>query len=324
MSFWNTLPTPFLVLAPMEDVTDTVFRRMVAGMGKPDVFFTEFTSTDGFMSEGMEKVAQRLVFSKDEHPIVAQIWGDKPENFFAMSQKIAEMGFDGIDINFGCPQRNILKCGGGGAMIGNLSLAGEIITATREGGKLPVSVKTRIGKKKIDTEEWIGGLLEYNLDALIVHGRTVSEQSKVPAHWDEIGKVVHIRDSKGINTKIIGNGDVKSRMEAMERVRETGVDGVMIGRGIFENPAVFSPSGTQLSIEERFRALYHHIQLFEEVWQGKKHFQILKKFVKTYISGFDGAAAIRAKLMGATSLEELRKMTGEFIDGTYTPGSYTG
>src|SRR5579859_5224679 len=200
VSLWENLPKPIFSLAPMEDVTDTVFRQILCSTGKPDVFFTEFTNVDGIASQGHDVVARRLKYTKAEHPIVAQIWGMIPQNYYKVAQELVEKGFDGIDINMGCPQHDVISHGACSALMNNHNLAGEIIQATKEGASfsraknIPVSVKTRIGFKKIQTEEWIGFLLEQNLSLITVHGRTSAEMSKVPAHWSEIGKAVQLRD----------------------------------------------------------------------------------------------------------------------------------
>ena len=297
-----------MILAPMEDVTDTVFRRVVASCGPADLYFTEFTSVDGLFSKGYPYVAKRLQFTPDEHPLIAQIWGAKPENYFKAAQMLGEMGFDGIDINMGCPEKRVIKQGMCAALIENRSLATEIIQATKEGaGTLPVSVKTRIGVNSILTEDWTGFLLDQGIEALIVHGRTAKEMSEVPVHWDEIAKVVKLRDSKKLSTVIIGNGDVLSRDEALARVAESGVDGIMIGRGIFHDPWIFNKErfGESVTMQEKLAKLEEHIRLYESTWKGQKPFAVLKKFVKCYVVGYPGSAEIRADLMTTTSYEEI-------------------
>jgi len=306
-SLWTALPKPFLVLAPMENVTDAVFRQMVVRMGKPDVLFTEFTSTDGLCSKGYERVVRRLAFTPEEKPIVAQIWGNDPEKYFTVAKMLKEMGFDGIDINMGCPDKSIVRRGCCSGLIRNPSLAKEIIAATKEAaGNLPVSVKTRIGYNTISTQEWLGFLLEQNIDALTVHGRTKKEMSKVPAHWDEIGEVVKLRNAMKKETLIIGNGDVKSRKEAMEKVADYRVDGVMIGRGIFHNPWIFNKHITpeNVSSKEKLQLLLDHIQLFSETWAETKPFALMKKFYKVYISDMPDANEFRMELMACTTPEE--------------------
>lgn len=312
--FWEKLSKPFFVLAPMEDVTDTVFRQMVVGLGRPEVFFTEFTNVDGIefavRNTGADfasiPVLQRLQFSEVERPIVAQIWGKDPEKFYKAAKVVAELKFDGVDINLACPVRAVLKMGCGGALIGQNSQVKEIVAAVKDGvGKLPISVKTRLGNKGVITEDWIGFLLTLDITALTIHGRTVAEKSEVPAHWEEIGKAVKLRNESNNRTLIIGNGDVKSLDEAREKSKKYGVDGVMIGRGIFENVAVFDKLGHKLTPQEKMAALLAHVKLFEKTWGDRKNFQVIKKFVKAYVNGFEGASDMRVKLMGARGVAEL-------------------
>ncbi|MCB0339630.1 MAG: tRNA-dihydrouridine synthase, partial [Bdellovibrionales bacterium] len=316
MSFWNKLPIPFYALAPMEDVTDTVFRRFVAKLGRPHVFFTEFTNVDGLMSPGRDRVAHRLKFTDQERPLVAQIWGNDPENYLKASALLVEMGFRGIDINMGCPVSKVVRRGSCSGLIDNPTLAREIILATIEGsGQLPVSVKTRIGVREVVTEAWCSSLLELPIAALTVHGRTAKQLSKVPADWDEIGKVVQIRDSLQKKTLVIGNGDVMSLREADQKVAKHRVDGVMIGRGIFTNPFLFAdrdqPRIDSLTREQRLELLDEHLTLFEETWeQGARDFSILKKFFKIYVSGFPGAVEIRSQLMAARNVADTRDILG--------------
>lgn len=308
-NFWQTLPKPIFVLAPMEDVTDTVFRQILLTCGRPTVFFTEFTNVDGLASEGRKRVINRLQFSPEEKPLIAQIWGMKPENYFKAAQEIVEMGFDGIDINMGCPQSDVIRHGACSALIMNHTLAKEIIQATKEGAanKIPVSVKTRIGFKKNQREEWFSFLFEQNLPLLTVHGRTAAEMSKVPAHWDEIGKVVQMRNAANIETLIFGNGDIQSLEEAEEKVKKYQVDGVMVGRGIFHNPWLFDKfiDPDKKTLSDRLTLLKNHVELFEKTWGNTKHFPLLKKYFKIYLSGFDGAAEIRTQFMEAENFEDV-------------------
>ncbi len=309
MNFWQDIKKPFLVLAPMEDVTDTVFRRIVCSCGRPDVLFTEFTNVDGICSVGKSHLIHRLRYHPIERPIVAQIWGMKPENYLKSAQLVVEMGFDGIDINMGCPEKRVIKQGACIKLIDNRNLANEIVLATKEGaGNLPISVKTRIGLNKIATEDWIGFLLKLNLDAITIHGRIAKEMSGVPAHWDEIGKVVALKDQMQIPTLVIGNGDVLSRKDALSKVEKFGVDGVMIGRGIFSNPWLFA--GREGTAREKIEKMREHIELFDKEWGRDKNFPIMKKFFKMYIQGFPGASEMRAKFMEAESAKEALGMLG--------------
>lgn len=318
MSFWNDLQKPIFALAPMEDVTDTVFRQLIRevnstdGQIRPDVMFTEFTSVEGIESEGADMVMKRLKYTETERPLVAQIWGITPENYYNSAKKIVEMGFDGIDINMGCPVRKVIQKGACSALIKNPALAREIVMATQEGaGDLPVSVKTRIGFSKIQTEEWIGFLLEEaKPTVLTVHGRTVKELSKVPNHWEEIGTAVKFRNEiqKDLSEKtlILGNGDISSYQEGIEKIELYGLDGVMIGRGVFENPWIFNPD---VKIEEKtkvekLKLMEKHIQLFSETWGENKSFNVLKKYFKIYINGFRGAKELRMQFMECENAKE--------------------
>ncbi len=315
MNFWTTLKKPFTVLAPMEDVTDTVFRQVVAKYGKPDVFFTEFVSIDGLCSKGLDKLLPRLKFSKEEKPIVAQIWGTDPEKFYRSAQMIVKMGFDGIDINMGCPDKNVVKKGAGGGLIKTPDKVKQIIEATRKGaGVLPVSIKTRTGFNKIMTEEWIGFLLTFNLPALTIHARTVKEMSKVPANWDEIATSVKLKNNLRKETLIIGNGDVTSYPEALNLIKSSGVDGIMIGRGIFNNLWIFNQdiNPDLITPEMKISALTSHIRLFNHIWGETKNYDTLKKFYKAYISGFPEAKMLRIQLMKTRSTKEALKIITSF------------
>lgn len=296
-NFWQNLKKPFLVQAPMENVTDTVFRQIIAKAGRPDVFFTEFTNTDGICSKGRKRVLQNFLYTQEERPLVAQIWGNNPKNYVESAKIIKDMGFDGIDINMGCPLVAKDSCVG---LINNHPLIKELIAAAKEGGGgLPISVKTRIGLSNIQTEDWIGFLLEQDLDAITIHGRTKAELTKVPAHWDEIGKAVALRDKMQKKTVIIGNGDIKTREEIDAVYKQYGVDGIMIGRGIFTDLWIFNRKRTPADItkKEKLEMLIEHITLFSKTWGEKKDLNILKKFYKIYIADFPNAAEIRMTLM---------------------------
>ena len=314
-SVWHELTPPFSILAPMEDVTDTVFRRLVSMWGSPDVFFTEFVNVDGMRSPGREAVIHRLEFSDIERPIVAQIWGLRPENFEAAARDIRDMKFDGIDINMGCPVKKIVKTGACSALIENQSLAHEIIEATQEGASdLPVSVKTRIGFNERKTIEWTGFLLEHNLTALTVHGRISKEMSDVPADWDEVGRVVTLRDRIAPATLIIGNGDVENLSQAVDYHKRYGVDGVMIGRGIFHNPLLFRKDGADfehLTVTQKLGLLREHLTLYRTTWGERRNFDVLKKFVKVYVRGFNGASRLRNTLMETAGYDEMLQVIAE-------------
>ena len=313
-NFWKKLAKPFFVLAPMDDVTDTVFRQIVARAASPDVFFTEFANADGFCSPGRPAVEKKLKFSAVEKPLVAQIWGLKPENYFAMATEIKALGFAGIDINMGCPEKKVVKTGACAALMSNRALAEEIIKATREAaGDLPVSVKTRIGLHKIITEDWIGFLLGLNLAALTAHVRTVKEMSKAPAHWEEFGKIVELRNQISPATIIIGNGDIKTREVGIELCQKYNLDGAMIGSGIFQNLFVFAETQTKHSPAEMLGLLLEHARLYEKTWGKQKNFAALKKMFKVYAAGFPGASELRAELMGCQNYGEAQRIIDGFI-----------
>lgn len=312
-NFWLSLPRPFFALAPMEDVTDTVFRQIVASCAPPDVYFTEFTNCDGLLSPGCDIVRRRLRYTQIERPIVAQIWGVHPENYFKTAQLLVELGFNGIDINMGCPEKSVVTHGACAALINNRPLAHEIILATQEGIKstkkaIPLSIKTRIGYNKIITEDWIGFLLSHQLAALTVHGRTAAEQSQVPCHWDEIGKAVSLRNQLKSKTLIIGNGDILDRAQGLAKAKKYKVDGIMIGRGVLNNLWAFSAQpAPKLSVEDRLKLLKNHVELFDRTWGAKKNFSILKKYFKIYLTGFPGASDLRTMFMDCHSVPEVMK-----------------
>lgn len=308
-NIWRELKKPIFILAPMDDVTDTVFRQIILSNSKPDLLFTEFTNVDGLVSKkGNRIIRQKLTYAPCEHPIIAQLWGNNPDHFFKSAHIIKEMGFDGIDINFGCPVPEVVKKGCGGGMIGNTQLAKEIVQAASEGSGLPISIKTRLGIKKIETEKWIGQLLTLPVSAITIHARTVIEMSKVSAHWEEVKKAVEIRNYLKKDTLIIGNGDVKNREDGLLKIGETHADGIMMGRALFHDIYAFSSAGnkaTEISIDKRLELLESHIRLYEKVWDDSKPFSNLKKYFKIYISDFDGASDLRMKFMETESFSEV-------------------
>ncbi|NQU88354.1 MAG: tRNA-dihydrouridine synthase family protein [Mariniphaga sp.] len=317
-NFWIENKIPLYSLAPMEDVTDTIFRELVLRLSSPDklhIVFTEFCNVEGLNHPvGRERVGERLIVSASERKLlkekgvklVAQIWGKTPEIFNRISTWITKnYEFDGLDINMGCPVKKIVKQGACSALINQPDLAREIIQATKEGTSLPVSVKTRTGLSSHQTQEWIGRLLESDPAAIILHGRTQSMQSDGEANWEEIARAVQIRNESGKDIPIHGNGDVFSMEIAKQRIEQTGVNGVMVGRGIFYNPWMFNPEMKIISKEERITQLLFHTRLFEKMWAGQKNFNILKRFYKIYLNNFPGAAQIRAALMETKSYDEV-------------------
>ena len=330
----------------MEEVTDAAFREMFARYssqeprfknqepnGNSFVMFTEFVNVDGLLHPvGYEKLKMDLKFTEIQRPMVAQIWGTDPEKFFRAAELIVSLKFDGIDINMGCPQDKEIGIGACAALIRNPELASQIIEATLKGaGDLPVSVKTRTGYLRPETETWIGHLLKHNLAAISLHARTKQEKSKVPAQWSEVKKAVDVRNDLSSQTLIIGNGDVKTREEGLKRIAETGCDGVMIGKGAFGNPWLFRTDGYVPDVKEKLRVMLEHAELFvstfaveakaslrlsvgEKQLGNFKSFFIMRKHFKAYASGFDGASELRAKLMEAKDLQETKKIVAEFLD----------
>lgn len=360
--FWKKLKDknkPIMASAPMADVTDAAFRRIIAKHSKftrpdgsigggPDVMFTEFVSCDGLCSKGRKNLLLVLKYSKKERPIVAQVFGAKPENFYRSAKLIKKLGFDGIDINMGCPDKKVLKQGAGAALINNPELAREIIRQTKKGArKMPVSIKTRIGWDKYDKKEfrkWLMALLEEKPAAIIIHGRTKKEMSLVPARWDAIAEAVKIRnkfDSSKDRTLILGNGDIRSVADAEEKAKISGADGVMIGRAIFGNPWLFASEKKIISFATPFTArrreksnppaggyasrandiiffrdlklsvLIEHAKLFEKINPpsgGGKKFDAMKKHFKAYVSNFPGAKELRTRLMTSKNAKEAEKI----------------
>ena len=316
LGFWKKLKRPIFCLAPMADVTDCVFRQIIAKYGKPDVFWTEFVSADGLAHPvAREKLLIDLKFTEKEHPIVAQIFGGKPENIKSASALCKKLGFDGIDINMGCPDKSIERQCAGASMIKDVQLAKEVIRAAKEGGGgLPISVKTRIGYNKNEIDTWIRALLEEDLAVLTVHLRTRKEMSNVPAHWELMKDIVKIRDEMKKETLIFGNGDAVDIQDAKQKILETGCDGVMLGRAIFGNPWLFSgPLGKIPTLKEKLQVMIEHTKLFEEKLGKYKNFAIMKKHYKAYVNGFDGAKELRVKLMEAKNATEVENITNDFF-----------
>jgi len=328
MNFWKKLPKPFFCLAPMADVTDAAFRRIICKYGKPDVLWTEFVSADGLASEGREVLKNNLIYTKKEHPIIAQLFSAHPNKMREAAKLVAELGFDGIDINMGCPDKSIEKQGAGAAMMKNMKIAGEVIQAAKDGVKdakknISISVKTRIGYSKNQISEWIPFLLEQDIDALIIHARTRKELSLVPARWEHVREVVEIRNKMGLKTKIIGNGDVVDIEDGRRKCKETGCDGIMIGRGIFGNPFFFaslhkkknvlSESEGQGFIVKKLKVLIEHTNLFEKILGNHKNFAVMKKHYKAYVNGFDGAKELRVKLMETKNSKEVESIIKDFL-----------
>ncbi len=318
VNFWNNLGKSFSVLAPMEDVTDTVFRQVIIHAGRPDVFFTEFTNCDGICSVGQAKLIHRLKYSVIERPIVAQIWGITAANYQETAKLCTELGFDGIDINMGCPEKNVVKIGACAALIDNEELATKIIKATilGTGGKIPVSIKTRIGYSKIDTIRWISFLLSHDIQALTVHGRTAKELSLVDNHWEEIAQACKLKQQLKPDIKIIINGDIVDSKNGIELCNQNNADGYMIGRGVFKNPWCFDSTIdiNKVTKQKRLNLMQYHLDLWDKTWQDTKHYPKLKKYFKIYCQSFLEAAELRIRLMDTDTIIEAKKIIKLEID----------
>ena len=354
----NVVGRPICVLAPMADVTDCAFRYVIAKYGKPDVLWTEFVSADGLIRatpEGKKKLLADLKFSKElESPIVAQLFGSNPKYMEEACELVASLGFDGIDLNMGCPDKSIEKQGAGASMMKNPKLAKEIVLSAMRGvlnfskkeserlgvdvKPIPITVKTRVGYNKDELDSWLKNILEVSPAVVTVHARTRKEMSKVPANWDYVRRAVSIRDDvqqklieEGKSkTLIFGNGDIVSVRDAYKKAKETNADGVMIGRGIFGNPWLFSAIEkpvtkniqseefdvvqTEPSLKEKLEVMLEHTKKFEEELGNVKNFAVMKKHYKAYVNGFDGAKELRVKLMETNTYKEVEGITKTFIE----------
>ena len=304
MTFWQHLTKPILALAPMADVTDPAFRRIVAKYGKPDVLWTEFVSADGLFSRGRDALIRDLEFTESERPIVAQFYTSSPDMMRKAAALARDLAFDGVDINMGCPNRNIERRGAGANLIKHPQFAQEMIRAAKEGsGSLPVSVKTRIGWHRNELETLMPALLEAEPAVITIHARTRNEMSRVPARWEHIRRAVEIRNERKRDTLIFGNGDVSSVADALQKAKETGCDGVMIGRAIFGNPWLFAKYPSPILPKDKLEVLVEHTNLFEKLLPHKR-FAVMKKHYMAYVTGWVGAKELRMKLMDAKDTRE--------------------
>lgn len=307
---WNELPKPFLCLAPMEGVTDIMFRQVVAKAARPDLFFTEFTNVSSYASEkGRHNALERLEVAQTDSPIIAQIWGKNPEHFAKCASALESLGFAGVDLNFGCPDKNVNRAGGGAAMIKTPELAVECYRNAKAHTSLPVSIKTRIGWSNLaELQEWLSVLLVEHPAALTVHLRTRKEMSKVAAHYELIPQILTLKNELSPTTKLVINGDIKNRTHAMELYAlYPEIDGFMIGRGIFQNPYCFS--NHIATRDELMSLLNYHLSLFEN-YSATHHvsYEPLKHFFKIYINNFPGASTLRAAMMDTHSISEAHKV----------------
>jgi nifR3 family TIM-barrel protein len=328
-SFWSNVKKnkPFTALAPMADVTDIAFRQMIVkygkniiasarrGKGGPTLLWTEFISADGLASkDGKKALIKNLAFNENERPIIAQIFGANPSTIRTAAALVKKLGFDGVDINMGCPDKAVVRQGAGSALIKNPKLARLIIRAAKEGaGDMPVSVKTRIGFHTNELETWLPELLAENPAAVTVHARTKKDLSLVPAKWEMVKRAVEIRNMLKSKTLIIGNGDVKNLAEVIQRAKETGADGIMIGRGFFGTPWLLNSTMKSISLDGRLQILIEHTALFEKLLVKKhiKNFAVMKKHFKAYVNGFEGAKELRVKLMEeGNTAHKVKKIIG--------------
>ncbi len=329
-SFWHRLSRPFFALAPMEDVTDAAFRALIArhaDPGVPRVFYTEFTSADGLVladESGQRVLRRKLAYTPLERPIVAQLFTASPERMEAATRIIAALGFDGVDINMGCPDRAVERAGCGAALIKTPELACALIAAARRGACacasetctsgtcMPVSVKTRLGYNTDELETWLPALLAQEPAAIALHARTRKELSDVPARWERVARAVELRDALGVSTRIIGNGDLRDLSDARTKAAATGADGAMLGRAVFGNPWLFSDREGAPIPEERIGALAEHLHLFETLCAGA-HYATMKKHFKAYLAGWHGAKGLRATLMETECVAEALAILGRRV-----------
>lgn len=309
MDFWGQFKPGFSILAPMEGVTDIAFRQVVAKAARPDIFYTEFTNINSYVSEkGRHNALERLKYEPEEKPLVAQIWGTQPEMFLETAQALKQLGFEAVDINMGCPDRHVVATGGGSGLIRTPARAIEIIRSTKMAG-LPTSVKTRLGYTYVDEwRDWLATILRETPDALTVHLRTKKEMSKVEAHYELIPEILALKNEISPATKLIINGDFDRPSDA-QKYFDMGVDGVMIGRGVFRNPFCFEKEPREHTRDELIDLMRTHLDLYEKY--GLQSYDPLKHFYKIYINNFPGASDIRAKLMETKSIAEARAILDE-------------
>ena len=348
----------------MDGITDASFRYITAKHGGPDVTLTEFVNIQSaFYSP--QTLLKDFSYCEIERPVAAQIYGKTPEFFYKVAHVVCELGFDGLDINMGCPAKNVAAAGCGAALIRTPELACEIVRAAKQGvydwstgrtlvdielredlieqvklanrlrwGRdaleerrlIPVSLKTRLGYDRVIIAQWLGILLDEGLAAISLHGRTLQQGYKGKADWEAIARAVEI--AKGSGTLILGNGDVQGLPEALRRVRETGVDGVLIGRGAQGDPWLFRDKDrlklafgkggdfvfdpTPVDLTERFRVIVEHSEHFERLC-GRQRFMAMRKHLTWYCRNFRGAAEMRAKMTRANSAADVRRCLEDFV-----------
>ena len=362
MTFWNRLPSPIIGLSPMDGVTDSAFRYTIASQGKPDVIFTEFTHVHD-VCRGPEFLLDSLHYDESERPIVAQLYGKDPQLFYQAAHVVCELGFDGLDINMGCPSRNVASSGSGAGLIRTPDLAHAVIRAAKQGiadwtaGQtleraglkavridminrlkahrdpaatrarmpIPLSVKTRLGYDEVIVERWIEHLLSESPAVISLHGRTLQQMYRGEADWSAIARAAQV--VRGSGTLLLGNGDVQTLSDVVRHVRETGVDGVLVGRAALGVPWFFrdkeqarhcvqtdrsmaSPPWTP-DLAARFGVLLEHARVFERQW-GSRQFRRMRKHLGWYCKGFPRAAALRARMFLVSSVAELEAALAEY------------
>lgn len=338
-----------MALSPMDGVTDQPYRHIQKKYGHPAVIYTEFTSVEGVCHKAIQ-LLKDFLYDETQRPIVAQIYGTTPEFFRQTTILLCQLGFDGVDINMGCPAKNVAHSGAGASLIKTPELAQEIIKATQQGvidwqngqtsrdcpdisskiadeieerykklpekyqkiRHIPVSVKTRIGYDKKIATEWISTILEMQPEVIAIHGRTLKQAYGGEADWEEIAKATELAH-KTSNTLILGNGDIKSYQDAMEKIEKYKVDGVLIGRGSFGNPFIFLPenTGDQKSI---YQIALEHAQLFEQTYSYDERYNFLpmRKHLGWYVKGLDKAKEIRFKLFQTNTSAEVEAVFREY------------
>lgn len=363
MTFWHKIPKPIIGLSPMDGITDASFRYITAAHGGADVTITEFVNVEtAFYAP--QTLIKDFTYSEVERPVVAQIYGHTPEMFYKVAHIACELGFDGLDINMGCPAKKVAAKGSGAALIRTPELAQSLIRTVTQGitdwshgqtlGRLkihpeliekvklanrlrtgwetppvrnaiPVSVKTRLGFDRVVIDEWIRTLLEERLAAISLHGRTLKQQYKGNADWEAIAQAVAA--ARGSRTLILGNGDLRDINDIYRRVRETGVDGVLVGRAAQGNPWLFrgkehvkqalrsggavSLPNTPVSLEQRFNVIIEHARHFEKHW-GSQCFVGMRKHLAWYCRATPRAAELRAQMVRLNNVNELMQCLSHY------------
>ncbi len=312
-NFWSLLTKPFSILAPVDGYTDPAYRALVAEIAKPDVLVTEFVSADGLCSVGKEHLLQILRFTEAERPIVAQLFGAHPDNMERAAALVAELGFDGIDLNMGCPERIIVTQGAGADLIRQPGLAVKLIKATIRGAAgLPVSVKTRIGFGQNEVSTWIPSLLETGITALTLHGRTRTAMYSGTADWNAIAEAAKLAREAGV--LVIGNGDVSSLEDGRVRARQYGTDGFMVARGALGNPYCFAEAfaSTQPDLGLKLKAMTRHLELFARHLADARSFVTMRKHFVYYLRGYDNTKDLKMALMLATTAADVERLVQDF------------